>query len=140
MKNALAIATCLALASCGGAAVETQQASSTPAAAAAPLTTREVLAIFARSCAGCHRHEGGDPAAVENGAYFDTEADIRRLMSSYGVGIAQSGLMSMLSTLERDGELRIGTARALMPPEGSAQPPISRVEARQIRDWQLTTH
>jgi hypothetical protein len=139
VKHALAMATCCVIASCGGRPPETHDTVPTPVAATA-LTTPEVLAIFERSCAGCHRHEGGDPAAVEHGAYFDTEADIRRLMSSYGVGIAQSGLMSMLATLERDGELRIGTARELMPPEGSAQPPISRVEARQIRDWQLAAH
>jgi hypothetical protein len=117
----------------------TSTSTSTSTSGATALTTADVLAVFDRSCAGCHRHQGGDPAAVENGAYFDTEADIRRLMSSYGVGIAQSGLMTMLTYLERDGELRIGAAHELMPPEGSAQPPISRVEARQIRDWYLAS-
>ncbi len=134
----LAIATCFALASCGGAPARVHE--STTPETTATLTTAQVLTIFERSCASCHRHEGGDPAAVENHAYLDTEADIRRLMSSNGVGIAQSGLLSLLAVIERDGELRIGTARVLMPPEGSDDPPITREEARQIRDWYLATH
>jgi mono/diheme cytochrome c family protein len=137
MRAALVLALLGALAGCGGAtsssgttaATHDESASSTPAP-----TTAEVMALFERSCAGCHRHEGGDPSAVENGAYFDTEADIRRLMDSYGVGIAESGLVSLVAYIERDGELRIGTARVLMPPAGTS-PPITREEARRILRW-----
>lgn len=111
----------------------TSESTSEPAAAA---TTDEVLAVFDRSCArGCHAHTGGDPAATENGAYFDTQADVERLMDSYGVGIADSGLTSMLAWIERDGELRIGRARVLMPPAESGRPPITRDEAHRILAW-----
>lgn len=125
------------LTSCGGGTAGSSTASTTAATSGgtqAPITTSEMLAIFQRSCAGCHRHDGGDPAAVENGAYFDTEEDVRRLMYSYGVGIAESGLLSLVAYIERDGELRIGQSRVLMPPAGTS-PPITREEAHQILLW-----
>lgn len=128
----------LLLASCGGgSAAGTHESTTTSTTGGAvALTTPEVLAIFDRSCAsGCHTHTDGDPAATEHGAYFDTQADVERLMDSYGVGIADSGLSSLLAWIERDGELRIGRARVLMPPEGSGHPPITREEARAIRAW-----
>ena len=96
-----------------------------------------VLAVFTRSCAPCHRREGGSAAAIANGAFLETLDDITTAMSSYAVGHASSGLNSLLGWIERDGELRIEPTGALMPPADSGVPPITPEEAHRIHLWHV---
>jgi mono/diheme cytochrome c family protein len=102
------------------------------AAATAVSLTKDVMPLFARSCGVCHRREGGNEEAVEDGTYYETIADI---LGNVGTHItagdpAASGLLKVCNQSRPVSDEKI-----VMPPPESGVQKWSTDELAKLSAW-----
>lgn len=93
---------------------------------------KDLMPIFAKSCADCHNPESSNRGAIKNKAYFATKADI---LGKVGMHIKagnpdESGLMKVL-----DQTAKFGKRNMPMPPPKSELPKFSEDELKKVADW-----
>lgn len=91
-----------------------------------------VMPLFVRSCGACHKREGGNPAAVANGAYFETKEDILGKVGSVIIAgkPEESGLLKVL-----DQSMPVGKNGIVMPPPGTPVPRWKEKELELLSRW-----
>jgi len=94
--------------------------------------SRDVMPLFARSCAVCHRRNGGNPAATADSAYFERTEDI---LAAVGTAIQPgnpeaSPLVKVLNQTRMVGDRQI-----VMPPPNSRVPKWNGEEVALFSRW-----
>lgn len=95
------------------------------------------MALFARSCTPCHRHEGAvDYRATARGVFLETDEEILALASAYTVGRTPTGLRSIIGQRAEGYDLMVGeNNQTPMPPPSSSFAPWTQAEAEQVMEW-----
>jgi hypothetical protein len=92
----------------------------------------DLMPVFVKSCAGCHRREGGIAAAVEGGTFIEKKEDI---LGAIGTGIipgkpGESGFLKVL-----DQTYPVGRNKVVMPPPNSKAPRWTKEELDRFSRW-----
>ena len=94
----------------------------------------QILPIFTRSCAVCHRRADGLEEAVANGAYFETAEDI---LGKVGTAIIPQKPEESLLLRVLNQSQPVGSRLMTMPPPGSEVPAWSEAELALFARWIL---
>jgi mono/diheme cytochrome c family protein len=113
------------------AAQEPPQISTNQESAAVSLT-RDVMPLFTRSCAVCHKREGGNPAAVADKTYFEKKEDILGKVGKL-IRPGKPGESRLLNVLNQS--YPVGRKKIVMPPPGMPAPRWSPEELDLFSRW-----
>lgn len=91
-----------------------------------------LMPLFARSCAGCHQRENGNPDAIKHEIYFEKEKDVLKGVGSLIVP-GKPDDSYLVQILKKPGEKP--EWMKTMPPAGSKAPQMSEEEIKKISDW-----
>ena len=96
------------------------------------LFSKDLMPLFERSCAVCHKRAGGNEKAIINGVFYETKEDI---LSKVGTKIIpgkpeDSGLLKELNQTEKFGRRDMP-----MPPPKASSPKWSEAELERFSDW-----
>ena len=94
--------------------------------------SKDLMPLFERSCASCHKREGGNEKAVKNKVYYEKKEDLLSLVGTFIVAGQpdKSGLVKVL-----DQTTKFGRRKSPMPPPKAAAPKWSEAELKKIRAW-----
>jgi hypothetical protein len=94
--------------------------------------TKDVMPLFERSCAVCHKREGGNKRAVRNSTYYDKKEDLLSVVGTYILPGKpdKSGLTKVLNQTQK-----IGKRQMTMPPSNSKAPKFSEKDLKVFSDW-----
>jgi mono/diheme cytochrome c family protein len=94
--------------------------------------SKDLMPLFQRSCATCHKREGGNENAVQNKVYYEKKEDLLSLVGTYIIAgnPDKSGLVKVL-----DQTTKFGRRKSPMPPPKAASPKWSDAELKKIRAW-----
>jgi mono/diheme cytochrome c family protein len=123
---------CLILTACSKERKPAAVPGSEPGTTTEVSLARDLMPVFTKSCAGCHKRVGGFAEAVEGGAYIETKEDI---LKAIGTGIvpgkpAESGFLRVL-----DQTYPVGRDKVVMPPPNSKAPKWSKEELDLFSRW-----
>jgi hypothetical protein len=92
----------------------------------------DIMPVFTRSCAGCHRREGGFEAAIEGGAFFEKKEDILAKVGTFIVPgkPAESGFLKVLNQ-----SIPVGRDKIVMPPPKSRASKWTKEELDLFSRW-----
>jgi mono/diheme cytochrome c family protein len=113
------------------AAQEPPQISTSQGPATVSLT-RDVMPLFTRSCAVCHKREGGNPAAVAEKTYFEKKEDILGKVGKL-IRPGKPGESRLLNILNQS--YPVGRRKIVMPPPGMPVPRWSPEEVDLFSRW-----
>jgi hypothetical protein len=93
--------------------------------------SKDLMPLFERSCAVCHK-PGGKEKAIANDVFYATKADV---LSRVGTDIipgkpGESRLLNVLNQTEKFGRRKMP-----MPPPKGSSPKWSAAELKQFSDW-----
>ena len=94
--------------------------------------SQHIMPVFTRSCAVCHKREGGNPHAVDEGTFFEQKEDVLSKIGTYILPgkPEESGLLHVL-----DQTLPVGEKKIVMPPPGTNIPKWSEDELALFSKW-----
>ena len=95
---------------------------------------QEVVPLFTRSCAVCHRRVDGDGEAVAHGVYYENAEDI---LAKVGTAILPGRPTESLLLKVLGRSYPVGTRLVTMPPPGSGVPAWSEAELARFAQWIL---
>ncbi|MEE9369269.1 MAG: c-type cytochrome [Pontiella sp.] len=93
---------------------------------------KDLMPIFAKSCAECHNPESTNRGAIKNKAFFSTKEDLLGKVGTYikAGNPEESGLMKVLNQTATFGKKDMP-----MPPPKSEIPKFSDEELKKMADW-----
>lgn len=123
---------CLILSACSKEKKPDLVPGSEPGTAAEVSLAGDLMPVFGKSCSGCHKREGGIAAAVEDGTFIETKADI---LKAVGTGIIpgkpeESGFLKVL-----DQTYPVGRNKVVMPPPYAKAPRWTKDELALFSRW-----
>jgi mono/diheme cytochrome c family protein len=126
------IGACLILTACSKEKKPDAVPDSEPGKTAEVSLAGDLMPVFAKSCAGCHKREGGIAAAIEGGVFIEKKEDI---LKAIGTGIvpgkpAESGFLKVL-----DQTYPVGRDKVVMPPPNSKAPKWSKEDLDLFSRW-----
>ncbi|MHC4777574.1 MAG: hypothetical protein ACYTFG_03235 [Planctomycetota bacterium] len=94
--------------------------------------SKDLMPLFERSCGVCHKREGGNEHAVENGVYYEKKGDVLSKVGKYIIAgkPEESGLLKILNQT-----MKVGDSEIVMPPPGKDIPPWSKEELEKFTTW-----
>jgi mono/diheme cytochrome c family protein len=94
--------------------------------------SEDLMPLFERSCAVCHKRDGGKDKAIQNGVFYETKDDILSKVGTFIVAgkPEESGLLKVLNQTQK-----FGRRKTPMPPPKASSPKWSAAELKQFSDW-----
>ena len=92
----------------------------------------DIMPLFERSCAVCHKREGGNEKATANKTFYETKEDILSMVGTFIMPgkPEESGLLKVL-----DQTQKFGRREMPMPPPKAAAPKWSAAELKKFEAW-----
>ena len=93
--------------------------------------SKSLMPIFARSCSGCHKREGGNAKAIEHKIFYEKPEDV----------IAQVGRLIIAGAPEKSHLVNVVTPpkpnerKEIMPPPRSQAQKLSEKEIQLLMTW-----
>jgi mono/diheme cytochrome c family protein len=94
--------------------------------------SKDVMPIFVRSCAVCHKREGGNKGAVKNSRYYEKKEDLLSVVGTF-IMPGQPDKSSLTKVLNQSQT--IGKKKKVMPPADSKVPKWSEEDLKKFADW-----
>ena len=94
--------------------------------------SNDLMPLFERSCAVCHKRDGGKEKAIANKVFYEKKADI---LASVGTTIVpgkpeDSSLLKVLNQTKKFGRREMP-----MPPPKASSPKWSEAELQKFKEW-----
>jgi hypothetical protein len=92
---------------------------------------KDLMPLFERSCAICHKRDGNEKA-IKNGVFYEKKEDVLSLVGTHIVPgkPEESNLLKVL-----DQTKKFGRRKMPMPPPKAAAPKWSAEELKRFSDW-----
>jgi len=114
------------------AVVQTEQPAEKPAEEKAISLKENLMPLFARSCAGCHKREGGNPKAIEHKIFYEKPEDVMAQVGRLIIaGAPEKSKVVYLLTPPKNPNER----KEVMPPPRSNVQMMSEKEIALISTW-----
>ena len=94
--------------------------------------SNDIMPLFERSCAVCHKREGGKEKAIQNNTFYETKEDLLSVVGTFIIPgkPEDSGLIRVLNQTQKFGKREMP-----MPPPKAAAPKWSTADLKKFEDW-----
>jgi cytochrome c553 len=94
--------------------------------------SKDIMPLFERSCAVCHKREGGKEKAIQNNTFYEKKEDILSVVGTFIIPgkPEDSGLLKVLNQTQKFGRKEMP-----MPPPKAAAPKWSEAELKEFAGW-----